>query len=70
MLPRAVCHLDKQATTWYMRLGQTYDCADNIDQLKKMMVKEFVPSIEKSQAKMSFVALKMNIKDEVDKHID
>lgn len=69
-LALAVCHLDGRAATWFMRLEESGQRPADLDELRKQMIKEFVPSIEKSQAKMELVALKMGLKDEIDKHID
>lgn len=69
-LTLAVCHLDGRAATWYMRLESQEQAPETIDQLKTLMIKEFIPSIEKSQAKMALVSLRMNYTDDVDKHID
>lgn len=66
----AVWHLDGRAAIWYMRVEATEDSVQNIDELRRLMFKEFVPSIEKSQTNMSLVALQMNAKADVDNHID
>lgn len=65
-----ICHLDGRAATWYMRQENAGKEPGSMEELRKAMVAEFVPSIEKSQAKMELVALRMNAKDSTDKHID
>lgn len=69
-LALAICHLDGRAATWYMRLEQNENCPTSLGQLKNLMIEEFVPSTEKSQAKMSLVTLRMTANEDVDKHID
>lgn len=69
-LALAVSHLDGREATWYMRIESTDECPATIEELKQLMFKEFVPSIERSQAKMCLVSLRMGIKDDVDRHID
>lgn len=69
-LAMTVCHLDGRAATWYMREENAGRNPESMDDLRKRMFKEFVPSIEKSQAKMELVALRMVTKDDTDKHID
>lgn len=65
----AVCHLNSRAATWYIRMEATGDSPQNVQELRKLMFKKFVPSIQKSQAKMSLLALRMNSKNDVGKHI-
>lgn len=69
-LSLAVCHLDGRAATWFMRTEASAKSPATFEELRKLMFKEFVPSIEKSQAKMDLVALKMKMGDATDKHID
>lgn len=57
MLALAVCHLETRAATWDMCVEESGDRLDNVEALCKIVQNEFVPSIEKSKAKMDLVAL-------------
>lgn len=54
----AVCHIDSRAATWYMRLEINGNSPQNMEELGRLILKEFVPSIEKSSENMSLMALK------------
>lgn len=67
LLTLAECHLQDNAASWMMRLEESDAKPTTLDQLQTMMVKEFVPSDERSRARMKLLTLQM--KKNAESHI-
>lgn len=64
----AICHFQDRASTWISRLEEKDDLPDTLRELQGAMIKEFVPSNERSKAQLSLMTLKMD--GNIDAHID
>ena len=59
MLALAECHLQSNAAGWMMRMEKANTKPGTLDELQDMLIKEFVPSDERSRARMKLLTLQM-----------
>ena len=62
MLALAECHLQANAAAWMMSMEKADTKPTTLDELQNMLIKEFVPSDERSRARMSLLTLQMRQK--------
>lgn len=70
LLSLALCHLSGIAATWAMRPERDDNKPTLVEELRRVMFKQFVPSVEKQQAKQELISLRWQHGLEMNKHIE
>lgn len=69
MVSLAMCHFQDRAASWMLRLEQNDEKPSNLEERKRKMIKQFVPTNEKAAARFSLMEVKLKDCKDMDEHL-